>query len=136
MGITYDDDSRVALNPRLFTKPWPLTPRGDRKFPFGQCGRRPGVGTPSNIRSTLPVSCFVAKESVIAGSGYNRWKVPPASISTHAAGSHGATLSTVPGQMKSYHKRGVVRSNLQERHECFGYDLPLRTETLWEQQLF
>ena len=66
------------------------------------------------------MSCPFAKESVISGSGYNRWKVPPASISTHAAGSHGATLSTVPGQMKSYHKRGVVRGNFLERRGASG----------------
>ena len=89
-----------------------LTQSDSRKFSFGQCGRRLGVGAPSNIRSTLPVSCLFAKEGIIAGSGYNLWKVPPASISIHAAGSQGATLSTVPGQMKSYHKRGAVRSNL------------------------
>ena len=82
------------------------------------------------------MSCLFAKESVIAGSGYNRWKVSPASISIHPAGSQGATLSNVPGQMKSYHKRGAVRSNFQEKREYTGYDLPHQMETLWEKQLF
>ena len=116
----YDDDSRVALNPRLFTKPWSLAPSDSRKFSFGQCGRRPGVGTPSNIMNTLHMSLFFAKPDC---------KPLESFLGVHCHSSSRisrSSLSTVPRQMKSYHKRGVVRSNFLERRECFGYDLPAK----------